>query len=48
MTRLGWGLWLALAVCNVYVIVKLAQPEIQAASDRICVPLYQSGMECCK
>jgi hypothetical protein len=34
---------------STYVTVRLAQPEIQAASDRICVPLYnETGLECCQ
>lgn len=34
---------------SIYVTLRLGQPEIQAASDRICVPLYnETGLECCE
>lgn len=34
---------------SLYVTVRLFQPEIQAASDRVCVPLYdETGLECCQ
>lgn len=46
MRRVAVG---ALLAYSVYVTLRLAQPEIQAASDRICVPLYdETGLECCE
>jgi hypothetical protein len=43
------GFVLLLTAVNVWVFFKLVQPEIQSASDRICVPLYnETGYECCQ
>jgi hypothetical protein len=40
---------IASALLNFMLLAALAQPEIQAASDRICVPLYnETGYECCQ
>jgi hypothetical protein len=40
---------LTLSAINLYLAFKLASPELDRASDRICVPLYdQTGLECCQ
>jgi hypothetical protein len=46
----AWALAVTLLVCtNVYTLCVIFQPDIQAASDRICVPLYaETGFECCQ
>jgi hypothetical protein len=46
MKRAALSLLIAYAV---FVTFRLAQPDIQSASDRICVPLYdETGLECCQ
>lgn len=38
-----------IACIELYCTVRILAPELQAASDRICVPLYdETGYECCK
>jgi hypothetical protein len=43
------GIVLALLCVIVWLLCVIFQPEVQAASDRICVPLYaETGYECCQ
>jgi hypothetical protein len=43
------GIVVALLCVIAWLLCVIAQPEIQAASDRICVPLYaETGYECCQ
>ena len=53
MNKLIFSAWVAFMLCvtvlNLWLLARLLAPEVQAASDRICVPLYdETGLECCK
>jgi hypothetical protein len=45
----GYVVALFITAVNLWIFVQFMQPELQRASDRICVPLYnETGYECCQ